>query len=38
MSPVYTYTYNNTVSATTASISADPRVIELDLVMWPLFW
>ena len=29
MSPVYTYTYNNTVSATTASISADPRVIEL---------
>ena len=29
MSPVYTYTYDNTVSATTASISADPRVIEL---------
>ncbi|MAW14797.1 MAG: hypothetical protein CMC25_00005, partial [Flavobacteriaceae bacterium] len=29
MSPVYTYTYNNAVSATTASIEADPKVIEL---------
>ena len=29
MSPVYTYTYNNAVSATTASIDADPKVIEL---------
>ena len=26
MSPVYTYTYNNTVSATTATITADPRL------------
>jgi uncharacterized repeat protein (TIGR01451 family) len=29
MSPVYTYTYDNTVSATTATIDTDPRVIEL---------
>ena len=26
MSPVYTYTYNNTVSATTATLSVDPRI------------
>jgi hypothetical protein len=25
MSPVYTYTYDNTVSATTATIDTDPK-------------